>query len=106
MHCWASLPRSRRPPPPPCRSTTPGVPRKPYYYKTGIAFLAWLNGYQAGFQMIGGLHSGRDLNHLVKLFTLANTAGLLLHPELAAQRMAGFLNTAGVPSAVLEGADA
>ena len=77
-----------------------------YYYKTGIAFLAWLNGYQAGFQMIGGLHSGRDLNHLVKLFTLANTAGLLLHPELAAQRMAGFLNTAGVPSAVLEGADA
>ncbi|PYI64879.1 dihydrodipicolinate synthase family protein [Arthrobacter livingstonensis] len=77
-----------------------------YYYKTGIAFLAWLNGYQAGFQMIGGLHSGRDLNHLVKLFRLANTAGLLLNPELAAKRMAGFLNAAGVESAVLEGADA
>lgn len=89
-----------------------------YYYKTGIAFLAWLNGYQAGFQMIGGLHSGRDLNHLVKLFRLANTAGLLLNPELAATRMAGFLNAAGVASetvvvsgatpesAVLEGADA
>ncbi|MCU6482067.1 dihydrodipicolinate synthase family protein [Arthrobacter sp. A2-55] len=77
-----------------------------YYYKTGIAFLAWLNGYQAGFQMVGGLHSGRDLNHLVKLFRLANTAQLLLNPELAANRMAGFLNAAGVESAVLEGADA
>lgn len=83
-----------------------------YYYKTGIAFLAWLNGFQAGFQMIGGLHAGRDVNHLVKLFRLANTAGLLLQPELAATRMAGFLNAAGVASeantnaAVLEGADA
>lgn len=77
-----------------------------YYYKTGIAFLAWLNGHQAGFQMIGGLQAGRDLNHLVKLFRLANTAGLLLNPELAATRMAGFLNTAGVESAVLEGANA
>ncbi|WP_269939325.1 dihydrodipicolinate synthase family protein [Arthrobacter sp. HY1533] len=77
-----------------------------YYYKTGIAFLAWLNGHQAGFQMIGGLQAGRDLNHLVKLFRLANTAGLLLNPELAATRMAGFLNTAGVESTVLEGANA
>lgn len=77
-----------------------------YYYKTGIAFLAWLNGFQPGFQMIGGLQAGRDLNHLVKLFRLANTAGLLLNPELAATRMAGFLNAAGVASEVLEGANA
>ncbi len=77
-----------------------------YYYKTGIAFLAWLNGHQPGFQMIGGLQAGRDLNHLVKLFRLANTAALLLNPELAAARMAAFLNAAGVASAVLEGADA
>ncbi|PYI38508.1 dihydrodipicolinate synthase family protein [Arthrobacter psychrolactophilus] len=71
-----------------------------YYYKTGVAFLAWLNGFQPGFQMIGGLHSGRDINHLVKLFRLANTAGLLLQPELAASRMAGFLNAAGIPSRI------
>lgn len=83
-----------------------------YFYKTGIAFLAWLNGHQAGFQMIGGLHSGRDMNHLVKLFRLANTAGLLLNPELAATRMAGFLNAAGISSvatldnSVLEGVTA
>lgn len=77
-----------------------------YYYKTGIAFLAWLNGHQAGFQMVGGLHSGRDVNHLVELFRLANTARLLLNPGVAATRMAGFLNAAGVKSAVLEGASA
>lgn len=71
-----------------------------YYYKTGVAFLAWLNGFQPGFQMIGGLHSGRDINHLVKLFRLANTAGLLLQPELAAARMAGFLNAAGIATSV------
>ena len=71
-----------------------------YYYKTGIVFLAWLNGHQDGFQMVGGLHSGRDINHLVTLFRLANTAGLLLEPELAATRMACFLNAAGVRSAV------
>lgn len=69
-----------------------------YYYKTGIAFLAWLNGHQAGFQMVGGLHAGRNLNHLVKLFRLANTAALLLKPELAAARMACFLNAAGIAS--------
>lgn len=72
-----------------------------YYYKTGIAFLAWLNGHQPGFQMIGGLHSGRDINHLVMLFRLANTAGLLLEPELAAVRMAGFLNAAGIPASAV-----
>ncbi|MFQ4148942.1 dihydrodipicolinate synthase family protein [Arthrobacter sp. LAPM80] len=79
-----------------------------YYYKTGIAFLAWLNGYQPGFQMIGGLHSGRSVNHLVTLFRLANTAGLLLNPELAAVRMAGFLNTAGLESVatITDGANA
>ncbi|MGA7205616.1 MAG: DUF993 family protein, partial [Specibacter sp.] len=79
-----------------------------YYYKTGIAFLAWLNGFQPGFSMIGGLHAGRDVNHLVTLFRLANTAGLLLDPELAATRMAGFLNTAGIPAtvSVLEGVNA
>ncbi|ALE92046.1 hypothetical protein AOC05_06390 [Arthrobacter alpinus] len=71
-----------------------------YYYKTGIAFLAWLNGFQPGFQMIGGLHSGRDVNHLVKLFRLADTAGLLLQPDVAAARMAGFLNTAGFAAEV------
>ena len=28
--------------------------------------MSWLNGHQPGFQMVGGLHSGRSLPHLVR----------------------------------------
>lgn len=68
-----------------------------FYYKTGIAFLAWLNGHQPGFQMVGGLHSGRSVGHLVRAFELADAAGLLLDPGLAAHRMGLFLEVNGVP---------
>lgn len=70
-----------------------------YYYKTGIAFLAWLNGFQPGFAMVGGLHSGRSVEHLVKLFRLADGAGLLLEPAVAAERMETFLAGAGIGAA-------
>ncbi|MGG5752175.1 dihydrodipicolinate synthase family protein [Zafaria sp. Z1313] len=66
-----------------------------YYYKTGVAFLSWLNGHQSGFQLVGGLHAGRSLPHLVRVFTLADQAGLLLDPELAARRMGALLETGG-----------
>ncbi|TAP28789.1 MULTISPECIES: dihydrodipicolinate synthase family protein [Micrococcaceae] len=66
------------------------------YYKTGIAFLSWLNGHQAGFQMIGGLQAGRSLPHLIRTFVLADTAGLLLNPHLAAERMEQLLAVYGV----------
>ncbi|MFI5833617.1 dihydrodipicolinate synthase family protein [Micromonospora sp. NPDC051300] len=66
------------------------------YYKTGIAFLAWLNGRQPGFTMVGGLHGGRSVPHLVEAFRLADAAGLLLDPELAAARMRAYLAVAGV----------
>ena len=67
-----------------------------YYYKTGIAFLAWLNGHQRGFTMVGGLQSGRDIQHLAETVRLADHAGLLRDPDLAAQRMAALLHVAGV----------
>lgn len=66
------------------------------YYKTGIAFLAWLNGHQSGFQLVGGLHSGRSLTHLAHTFVLADQAGLLRDPQLAAQRMTALLTTGGL----------
>lgn len=66
------------------------------YYKTGIAFLSWLNGKQSGFQMVGGLHSGRSVVHLAKTFELADQAGLLQRPALAAFRMSDFLRINGV----------
>jgi len=66
------------------------------YYKTGVAFLAWLNGLQPGFQMVGGLHSGRSVIHLARVFELADRAGVLLNPELAVRRMKSYLRTCGV----------
>ncbi|WP_347403837.1 dihydrodipicolinate synthase family protein [Mycobacterium sp. 236(2023)] len=67
-----------------------------YYYKTGIAFLAWLNGHQRNFALVGGLASGRSVTHLSRLFVLADRAGLLADPELAADRMRTFLSVNGV----------
>ncbi|WP_402464600.1 dihydrodipicolinate synthase family protein [Isoptericola aurantiacus] len=69
-----------------------------YYYKTGVAFLSWLNGFQPGFQLVGGLHSGRSLAHLVTLTRLADDCGMLLDPDLAAQRLGALLVTNGVDS--------
>lgn len=66
------------------------------YYKTGIAFLAWLNGHQPGFTMVGGLQSARSVLHLSALFALANDARLLPDPELAARRMTMLLGVAGM----------
>lgn len=70
-----------------------------FHYKTGIAFLSWLNGHQPGFQLVGGLHAGRSVPHMVRLFELADAAGLLRHPDLAAVRMRSYLETAGFGSA-------
>jgi len=67
-----------------------------FYYKTGIAFMSWLNGKQPGFQMVGGLHSGRSVVHLAKTFELADQAGLLKDPALAAFRMSDYLRINGV----------
>ncbi len=62
-----------------------------YYYKTGVTFLAHLNGYQDHFKMIGGQETARSQQHLAQLFVLADKAGLLRDPELAVRRMRTFL---------------
>jgi hypothetical protein len=67
-----------------------------YYYKTGIAFLAWLNGHQPGFTMVGGLQTGRSLPHLADTFRLADQAGVLTDPELAVDRFRQLLRVSGV----------
>jgi len=66
------------------------------YYKTGVVFLAYLNGHQEHFRMVGGLESGRSVRHLSELFVLADQAGLLREPDLAAARMRLVLDLAGV----------
>jgi hypothetical protein len=67
-----------------------------YYYKTGIAFLAWLGGHQPGFTMVGGLQSSRSILHLCDLARLADDARVLGDPALAADRLDAFLRTAGL----------
>ena len=67
-----------------------------FYYKTGVAFLSWLNGHQSAFQMVGGLHSARSLPHLSRIVELANAAHALERPELAAIRWHGMLRHNGV----------
>ncbi|MFD4007297.1 DUF993 family protein [Brachybacterium sp. GU-2] len=66
-----------------------------YHYKTGVAFLAWLNGHQQAFTMVGGMHSARSLPHLSRTIELAATTGNLEDPALAAERWHGMLRMAG-----------
>jgi hypothetical protein len=67
-----------------------------YYYKTGVAFLSWLNGHQAAFQMVGGLHAARSLPHLSRIVELANASAALERPELAAARWHELLTINGI----------
>lgn len=67
-----------------------------WHYKTGIAFLAWLNGHQPAFQMVGGQHAGRSLPHLSETVRLANACGALERPDLAVSRWHALLAVAGV----------
>jgi hypothetical protein len=62
-----------------------------FYYKTGVAFLAWLNGLQPHFAMLGGLHRQRPATHLIRVFELAAAARALAEPGLAVERMTQFL---------------
>jgi Protein of unknown function (DUF993) len=66
------------------------------FYKTGLVFLAWLNGHQEHFVMIGGQQSARSIVDLAETFRLADAAGLLRDPELAASRMRHFLAINGI----------
>ena len=61
------------------------------YYKTGIVFLAWLNGHQDHFIMMAGAQSARSLFHFTEIFKLADQAGLLRDPDLAVKRMKTLL---------------
>ena len=61
-----------------------------------VVFMAWLNGHQDHFVMVGGQQSTRSVLHFAELFRLADAAGLLQDPELACRRMKQFLTVNGV----------
>ena len=66
------------------------------FYKTGVVFMAWLNGHQSHFTMVGGQQSARSLQHLAELFRLADAADLLRDPDLAMARMRLLLALHGI----------
>ena len=66
------------------------------FYKTGVVFMAYLNGLQGHFTMVGGQQSARSILHLSELFRLADRAGLLRDPDLACARMRAALAVHGV----------
>ena len=65
------------------------------FYKTGIVFLAWLNGHQDHFIMINGAQAMRSLPYFVECYKLADQAGLLRDPDLATSRMKKLLAVYG-----------
>ena len=66
-----------------------------YHYKTGIVFLNWLAGHQDHFVMVGGAQAGRSPRHLATLVRLAEQAGVLPDPDLAAARERAWRTTVG-----------
>ena len=66
------------------------------FYKTGVVFLAWLNGHQSHFVMVGGQQSARHVLHFTELFRLADQAGLLSDPGLACHRMRQLMAVNGI----------
>lgn len=66
------------------------------FYKAGVVFLAWLDGHQDHFHMLGGLESARGILHYADVFRLADQAGLFCDPDRATARMRGFCTTCGI----------
>ena len=66
------------------------------FYKTGVVFMAWINGHQDHFAMVGGQQSARSILHLAELLRLADSAGLVEDPDMAAARMRTLLAVHGV----------
>jgi hypothetical protein len=70
-----------------------------FFYKTGVVFMAYLNGHQGHFRMVNGQEVSRSVLHLSRQFVLADQAGLLDDPELAVHRMGLVLELSGIDQA-------
>ncbi len=65
-------------------------------YKCGVVFLAWLNGFQDRFVMLGNYQTARSIAHYAEVFRLADQCGLLREPGLAVTRMRQLLAENGI----------
>lgn len=66
------------------------------FYKTGVVFMAYLNGHQDHFTMVGGQESARSTLHLAEIIRLANAASLFSDPEATAARARPVFAARGV----------
>ncbi|QUH04191.1 DUF993 family protein [Saccharopolyspora erythraea] len=66
------------------------------FYKVGVAWLAYLDGAQDHFRMIGGFETGRSLGHLGDLVRAADSIGLFADPDFTAHRVAGYFTAHGI----------
>jgi hypothetical protein len=66
------------------------------HYKTGVVFLAWLNGFQDHFIMLNGSQSARTLPYFINCFKMAEQCGVLRNPDLAVGRLGSLLKLYGV----------
>ena len=66
------------------------------FYKTGVVFLAWLQGWQPHPIMLGGQESARSIQHLAEAFRLADACHLFPDPDFAAMRMRSLLAVQGI----------
>lgn len=66
------------------------------FYKTGVVFMAFLNGHQDHFTMVGGQESARSTLHLAQIVRLANDAGLFTDPDQTAARVRAVMAPRGV----------
>jgi hypothetical protein len=56
------------------------------FYKSGVTFVAWLNGWQDHFVMLEAQQTSRSIIHYAELFELADRLGLFVDPERACHR--------------------
>ncbi len=77
----------------PLARTIFGAPTQ--FYKTGVVFLAWLNGFQDHFIMLNGHQAMRPLPYFTQVFRQADQAGLLRDTDLAVARMRSLLTVYG-----------
>lgn len=66
------------------------------FYKTGVVFMAYLNGHQDHFTLIGGQESARSTLHLAQIIQMANEAHLFIDPENVAARARAVFASRGV----------
>jgi len=66
------------------------------FYKTGVVFMAYLNGHQDHFTMLGGQQSARSALHLGEIVRLADKAGLLADPDMASARASTVMAQYGI----------